>query len=125
MTIVGFVIPRCEKSADVLLLLPLELQVGEARCWGLKLASVAFKSLSVPMGVNGESGSIIEVSSSNKETVSSFRNVWDFSVAKLFSTAWSLDDRFGGLFSLSASVTPSIEGKPNSMASSNFWGEAR
>ena len=113
-TKVGFVTPRCVKSPDVLLIF--DPKVGDTRFCGRKGGSA---------GVSGDSGSTIEISSSNKEVLSSLRN--DFSVAyDLLGAGISFDNSLGGLFSLSLpSVTPSIDGNPNSIASSNFWGEAR
>src|ERR1700709_246824 len=61
-TKVGLVIPRCEKSVDVLL--SFDPEVGEDRLWGSRNP----RSLSI--GVRGDSGSIIDVSSSNNEAES-------------------------------------------------------
>ena len=79
---------------------------------------------SVAIGVIGDSGSGMDMSSSKRDAVSS-RN--ELPLAKDFLiSGMSLFDFPTRAFSLSSPfVTPSIEGKPNSIASSNFWGEAR
>ena len=98
--------------------------LGKGRC--VLWYGLGRKPISFSIGVSGDSGSSMDVSSSNSEASSKSlsRKDWFKSVLCERFVVWLSDNR-GGLFSLSYSrsewvVTPSLDGKPNSIASSNF-----
>lgn len=81
-------------------------------------------------GVMGASESAMDVSSSNREAVSSLKNECSNTGLEILSLSMSLEERFDinfcGRFSGSGvSTAESMDGNPNSIISSNFCGDAK